>query len=583
MTRLKDLEEERSKRRKEIFDSLIRYSPYVIAFIAGYRLIGIGFGEMQQWDESIYALRTLAVWKFGAVWDQASVMLRGVYYSAHPPLYVWASTITSVLFGLEYWVFRLPSALAGGVCVALLYRMARLYLNKPFSLVASGLLGFAPLFTFFSRQGQLDILLLVTMLGALYSSVLFIQEGKSRHLFLSGFLLGLALMTKLLFALSIPLALMIAQFFLSKGQRTRCVKTAILSLLISLPFWTPWVIAFTLRHSGGDPYFLFSDGMPFGKTLAGLEGTTKELGKWYYLNQLIVNLSFLFPPFIIGAIRSFRRMNEDAGLIVLSVFAVTYLAIIWLMGSSFEVYLLQVIPVAIVLAVVTLQQAQHWHPLEQSWTLIASILCLAWSLAGWMRTAVKEALSEFFTFALPSVDVLLLSGIPLVLFIAGLYIVRKAYREYWIALLFTPRTFATLTACLALATMFRIWIVHPGEYTDGASAVVQRLNALPVRHVAFVGNGDNPQLTFYLEGEDIGWPSERARTFVRYEPSFLGAEIIATKLEQRTRTDSVAVIVEKDEIAVGVYRSADDVLPRGRIVILDERRYTLVLLPKRPS
>ncbi|MBR9974051.1 MAG: glycosyltransferase family 39 protein, partial [Bacteroidetes bacterium] len=182
---------------------LVRHRVLLLLLFAGYRFVGLGTGEMQQWDEAIYALRTQVIFQFGAVWDQSPFMLGGVYYSAHPPLYVWSSTALLLLFGDHLWVYRLTSAVAGALMVPLLYRLSRLLQPALRSLVVAGLFAVLPLAALYSRLGQLDMLLTLCMTAALYFAMRSVRYGKATDTLLAGVTLGAALMTKLFFALAV--------------------------------------------------------------------------------------------------------------------------------------------------------------------------------------------------------------------------------------------------------------------------------------------------------------------------------------------------------------------------------------------
>ena len=189
---------------KSLARCLLRHRAALLLVLAAYRFAGLGYSEMQQWDESIYALRAQVILQFGAVWDQSAFMLGGAYYSAHPPLYVWCSTAFLLIFGEQLWVYRLTSAVAAALLVPLIYRLSRMALPTLPSLAVTGLFAFAPLPAVFSRLGQLDLLLTLGMMAALYFAVRALRGGRSADTLLAGCALGMALLTKLFFALSVP-------------------------------------------------------------------------------------------------------------------------------------------------------------------------------------------------------------------------------------------------------------------------------------------------------------------------------------------------------------------------------------------
>lgn len=571
---------------KSVAALLLRHRVLLLLLFAGYRFVALGTGEMQQWDESIYALRTQAVFHFGAVWDQSPFMLGGTYYSAHPPLYVWCSTALLLLFGDHLWVYRLTSALAGALMVPLLYRLSRLLQPTLRSLAVTGLFAVLPLAALYSRLGQLDLLLTLCMTAALFFAIRAVHNGRAADTLLAGASLGAALMTKLLFALAVPAGVALSALAgallpgtrsaddLPSGTRHRLrgLRVGVLVALIALPLWLPWAWSFAMAHGGG-PSFLFSPSLPLGATFAGLEGSAKDTGAWYYLNQLVVNLSLLLPFTVYSLWRSMWDAGAE-GWRQTAATALLVLAAIWVMGSSFEVYLIPVLPLLLLHAVhgmALLRRASRGTLLAAG---LAAAALLPWSLFHGWRVGVKETARAVTGAPLPPGAIVaalaLLAATAVAVGIVWLLHRRNRLR----ALLFLPLTAGVLLA-LAASTAVRIWIVAPAALDDGAATAAHAVRASDARRVFLVGNGENPQLTFYLEGADIGWVPEERLRFERLEPRALGVDGIRARIATARQKGPVAVLVERDEIAQGAYDAVRDVLPPGVPIRLRSGRYTV--------
>ena len=558
-------------RWRAILRAVVRWRVPILAFMALYRLIGLSFSEMQQWDEAIYALRTQCVLRFGAVWDQSGEMLSGLYYSVHPPLYVWLSTASVLLFGDALWVYRLPSALAAALLVPLIYRFSRAALTPGRALVTAGLFAFAPLPTFFSRQGQLDLLLTLCMMAALWFAMRAMRGGRSGDAVLAGLALGAALMTKFGFALVVPATVAVSGLLLTPRIRARALRTTVIMILISLPLWLPWTWWMTVVHGDGDPLWFFSSSLPLGATWSGAEGSAKDTGGLYYLNQLIVQLSVFF-PFAVLFLRDALFVRRRVQWTVPAAYVLLTLAAVWMMGSSFAVYLIPVLPVLFFAGVRGITIARRSSRFTMLAVSVVAILSLAWSVSHDWRIAVKELLRVVTGAPFPAdalAPLLLLAGASLL----GLLLVWLLHRRRRLRAWLSLPSMMTAVLLLAIVTMWDIWFVHPAAHLDGAARTAAAARASDAEHVMLIGNGDNPQLTWYLDGADIGWEIGEQLRYERLEPHTLGVDAIRAHAAQYDATGRVLMIIERDEITQGIYRRPQDVMPPGITIRLETKRY----------
>ena len=571
--------EEAPRPRKRLFrnvqPAIRRYIPLLLLLFAAYRFIGLSFGEMQQWDEAIYALRTDAVFFFGDVWDQSPHMLRGSYYSAHPPLYVWGSMACRLMFGDGVWVYRLTSALAGAISVLLLYRIGRSFTTRAFALAAAGWFAAAPLPAFMSRQGQLDLLLACTMLGTMLFMIRYLGSGK-KGLVAASLLLGLALMTKLFYAFSLPAAALVTAALFTGESRSRFVRLGMLLPVLSAPVWLPWLVSFIVNHGGGNPMFLFSNDSPLGASIAGLEGSGRSAGLYYYLNQLVVHLGILFPLFAVGLYHAFRKM-ESPGLVFLSVFSLVQGAELLLLRSSFEVYLIPLLGPAAIIAIRVVPRIRQWSIGRRLLIALAMGVSVTWSLSASLRAAIREVVLHLATPSVIPASAISDSILLLLLFMLTAAVVLLTWKRGRLRAVYTSGFMHLFVLVLWVTTAARLWITDAETCTDGARKTVAAAMTAQADTIVLVGNGDNPQLTWYLRGADIGWVEDESRVFVRMEPQAIGVESILHRL-RGMRAARTGVIIEKDEISAGVYRSASDVLPGRYTTVTETPRYRFVML-----
>ncbi len=556
--------------------TVVRRAEWFVAALALYRLVGLGFGEMQAWDEALYALRAMGIRLFGVVWDQSAVLPDGAYYAAHPPLHVWTSVFWTLFFGIDVWVFRLTSALAAAALVVLVYRFMLRRTTREAALLACAFLAGAPLVTFYSRQGQVDLLLALCMVLATLGAAAHARTGRRMPLAGAVLALGAALMTKMLFALIVPAALVVAGFRTEGTVRRRLVTAAVLLPILSLPLWLPWLWSWIAAHAGGDVRALVEGRTPLGRTLGGGEGVAKASGALFYLNQLVVELSVLFPLFA-TALARVAMGREGTTITVLGAVTFVHLVVVHLPASTFAVYLIPMLPLAIVLAVHVLQQVVEWDPGEQAAMLALMALSAIWSASD---TARASSLSVFRTLARLAepqggdVAALLLLLVAAALALTGVFLLHRrnlAGRAVW------PLAVA-VTCIIATATCVRIWLVDPTERSDGAQIVAERALELPVREIVLIGDGENPQLTWYLGGRDAGWITHEERRYTRLQPRLRGVEGVRGALEGMHADGAVGVIFEKEFVVPGIPRYGRDMLPASAHLMLEAPRYALYVL-----
>ncbi len=577
MTRLTYIDTESHPRRRfsgswmRVADAGLRRNQTLLLTVAAlWRFLFLGAGEMRQWDEAIYALRVRVVLQFGELWDQSAHMLAGSYYSAHPPLYVWLSTFWTLLLGDVMWTHRLTSALAGAGLVFLSYRVSRKALPVSLSLAVAFFVAWSPLLAEYSVLGQLDMLLALCMFVALAFGAHYVRTGRSRYLAWGGLLLGAALMTKMLFALTISVAMAAACLLLRGDHRKRAGVFALAATAISLPLWVPWLVSFSLQHGQGNLLYLFSSATPLGATLAGQEGTVKDTGFFFYANQLMVHGSALLPFTVFALWRSLRGSTSIL-LTVLGVWMLVQTAALLVAGSAFEVYLIPLVAPLAIFGVKGVQLTRRTSVTQRRALLMASALCFAWSLSQSWRFAVKSLLGVAQRGAVDG-DVLLDAAMLIAVAASGIALAWRVAGSTPAKRVFSSSTLYGLALILAVVCVWNFIVVRPDAMRDGAESTAAFVRSSDASYVALIGNGDNPQLTWYLNGADIGWGAN-VKSYERLEPHTRGNAAIVERLRHLAREHRTLAVIERVEIAKGIYRSPGDVLPDGFRIVVTTRRY----------
>jgi 4-amino-4-deoxy-L-arabinose transferase-like glycosyltransferase len=122
-----------------------------------------------------------------------------------PPVALWVQALSAKIFGFSPLSLLLPEALAGVLCVALVYVVLARRLGLLAALAGSLTLALFPSFVAVSRENGVDPALLLLLTGACALALRACESGRSRTLLASGVLVGLAFNTKTLAAyLAVP-------------------------------------------------------------------------------------------------------------------------------------------------------------------------------------------------------------------------------------------------------------------------------------------------------------------------------------------------------------------------------------------
>jgi 4-amino-4-deoxy-L-arabinose transferase-like glycosyltransferase len=185
------VDERRSRRRER----LLVLTASALLLLPGLGRIGLWAPDEPRYAEVAEELRSFAHGPRGLV----VLHLNGEVYEQKPPLYFWAAALAGAPGGrVTEEAARLPSALAGVACVVLTLRLGRLLLPSRSPLLGALLLLTSWDFAHLSRRVQLDVVLTLFELLALYAFVRLEQKKGSRagNLALLHASLGLAVLTK---------------------------------------------------------------------------------------------------------------------------------------------------------------------------------------------------------------------------------------------------------------------------------------------------------------------------------------------------------------------------------------------------
>lgn len=178
----------------------------------GYALLGalfflpfLGGVHLFDWDEINFAeiSREMLILK-----DYTRIYVNFEPFFQKPPFFFWLQAIAMAIFGIGEYAARFPNAICGIICLPLLYQMGRRINGKQFGIIWAGVYFGSVLPFLYFKSGIIDPWFNLFIFLGLYFFVLFYWskekvEGKHQltknkywYLFLGGFWMGMAILTK---------------------------------------------------------------------------------------------------------------------------------------------------------------------------------------------------------------------------------------------------------------------------------------------------------------------------------------------------------------------------------------------------
>lgn len=260
-------------------------------------------GEVQPWDEGLYAYRAKSIVDHNCWLDQTKYTLGGLYSSTYPPLVPWIISLNFKIWGANLFSIRAFSV----ICSIILITSLTLFFSRQYSqqlvfLFATNLL-IAQHWILYSRQGTTDVPLICFIFLSVIFAIKFIEsERKSESIvFGSAFTLTifLGLMTKIVLSY-LPIIIFIPLVILKEKKKALSLS---IYFLLGTFFAFPWYIQMYLKYGWDFLSALFPPHL-----YSAVEGNIKPLGIFYYLNQLIVGNPIVIFGFF-SLIRNFNKFN----------------------------------------------------------------------------------------------------------------------------------------------------------------------------------------------------------------------------------------------------------------------------------
>ncbi len=457
-------------------------------------LIGFDQGEIQPWDEGLYAIRARVVLEHSdAFFDQTAYAVGGSYSASSPPLVVWAMAGAMQLFGETPFAVRLFSLLCHVLSLILIFALARRLVPFSTALLAPLLLTATTLWNTYARQGMTDVPVISWVLLALLSIVK-LQESRATLAVLSWSVVLLlataaALLTK--YAVSFLPFVFVGWYW--KAQRLRSKRAiAVAAVLLGSAAAAMWYGMMWLRYPETFPAVL-----QLAHVTTVVENNARAW--WYYGNQLLIANPF-FVPAVFAVLVGVRRWRRQSHLLqILILWGSGGLLFLSLSATKMPHYAVFVIPPLVLLAVYSIELLQRSvSTVRIRWALLLGMgIALLWALLPALRVALRRGVwdANVGMFG-AAVAWILLSAVVFprdVLVTVG----ERVQKGLVYGVLFVM----LLRIAVVNAVSFRF-------YDNGARFAARALALFPPSLVGYVYHQHtaadrwNPQLQWYLERQD---------------------------------------------------------------------------------
>jgi 4-amino-4-deoxy-L-arabinose transferase-like glycosyltransferase len=264
-------------------------------------IVGTGLGMRDPWpaDEPRFAVlaRDMALsheWLFPRV--------GGDLYQDKPPLFFWLLALCYSLFGSVKASFLVPSFLAAGGVIFLVYDYGRRAVSTDAGLAAALITICTLQFMMVTRGAQIDGTLCFLTTLSLYALLRHLLLGPAwRWYFIGGFAAGLGVFTKGVGFLPV---LLLIPFFALRGTGWKGLAAidagrggwrwwlAPLAMLLAISLWfVPMLIA--VATSGSTEYAAYRDEILFKQTVGRYAAAWHHVKGWYYFILEVIPLLWL--------------------------------------------------------------------------------------------------------------------------------------------------------------------------------------------------------------------------------------------------------------------------------------------------
>ena len=283
----------------------------VFTLLSAIYLVRIGAGSLWDNSEPTYGEIVKELFRTG---DWLTLHLNFQPWVTHPPLWFWTAGVSAMMFGLNEFALRLPSALFGIATAYATYRAGRRMYGTAAGLVAALASGTSLEMIVLSRLAMMETALIFFMTVAFFWSYFALRDGDRRALWIAVAASALGTLIKGPIAVVLPLLVIACWLAWTRNWsrlRGQPLLGAAAAYIVIAGSW--FAVATMLRGTG----FL---GEYFGLSNVGrfLHPFENQPGPWWYYAPVLIVGFFPFVAFVPQAlIHAWRERGDDERFLLL--------------------------------------------------------------------------------------------------------------------------------------------------------------------------------------------------------------------------------------------------------------------------
>jgi 4-amino-4-deoxy-L-arabinose transferase-like glycosyltransferase len=276
----------------------------VLAVLSSF-YFALGRSPLFDVDEGAFSQATMEMFQRG---DFLSTYLNGAPRYDKPILVYWLQAASVMLFGVNEFAFRLPSAVCASLWVLLTFLFARRRFGSNTALLAAAIMATSLGVYVIGRAATADALLNMLIAATMFAAWLHLETGKRVWSYATFAAIGLGFLAKGPVAILIPLAVTFLFCLLRRDLKTwaRAVfdwRGLLLFAVIALPWYV-----FILQRDGWSfvqGFFVKHNLSRFGGPLQGHAGSLV-----YYFPALVIG-TLPFTAFLVRTVQRLRAAWRD--------------------------------------------------------------------------------------------------------------------------------------------------------------------------------------------------------------------------------------------------------------------------------
>ena len=171
-----------------------------------------------------------------------------------PPASLWIMDLSARIFGVNAWSILVPQALEGVAAVGLLFATVRRRFGPAAGLIAGAAMATTPVAVLMFRFNNPDALLVLLLVGAAYATVRATEKASSRWLLLTGVLIGLGFITKMMQAFLVVPGFALVYLVAAPATAKKRIIDLLLAGVAMFVSAGWWVAVVTLWPASSRPY-----------------------------------------------------------------------------------------------------------------------------------------------------------------------------------------------------------------------------------------------------------------------------------------------------------------------------------------